>query len=93
MASHVMPASEVAVREEVIEQIQAAQDRGDDTFFLTHNYIIRALPVQIRNLKATLQILHLDNNYELAALPPQIGDLSNLRWLNVSYNKLSALPL
>lgn len=86
-------AQEVEAREQVCEAVFAAQSRGDSTFFLTNNFVLRRLPDQIRNLKATLQILHVDNNYELCSLPAAIGELTQLRWLNVSYNKLRELPI
>lgn len=84
--------AEQAAREEVCELIHTAQARGDTTFHLTNNFVLRALPEQIRALKSTLQVLHIDNNYDLAILPPAIGELTQLRWLNVSYNKLTELP-
>jgi hypothetical protein len=85
--------AEVEAREALCEQIHEAKARGDTTFFVSNNFILRALPDQIRNLRSTLQILHVDNNYELATLPPAIGELTQLRWLNVSYNKLTELPI
>jgi Leucine-rich repeat (LRR) protein len=84
---------EIEAREKVVEDIHEAKARGDSTFFMTNNFILRALPDQIRNLRSTLQILHVDNNYELTTLPPAIGELTQLRWLNAGYNKLTELPI
>jgi hypothetical protein len=83
---------EQEAKEQCVELMHEAKAKGETTFHLTNNFILRALPDQIRTLKTTLQILHVDNNYELAALPPAIGELTQLRWLNVGYNKLTELP-
>lgn len=84
---------EAQAREQVCDAIHEAVARGDTSFFVTNNFALRRFPEQIRNLKGTLQVLHIDNNYEMRTLPPAIGELSSLRWLNVSYNKLTELPI
>ena len=83
---------EAKAKEKAADAIQLAVDKGDVTFNLTHQYALKRLPESIRNLKSTLQILHIDNNYELSAIPSSIGELSNLRWLNLGYNNLTTLP-
>jgi Leucine-rich repeat (LRR) protein len=50
------------------------------------------IPDEVSRLKNTLQVLHIDNCFNLQELPASIGEMRNLRWLNVQYNKLKALP-
>lgn len=83
-----------AAEEKVIDDMHALVHGGgsETTFHISYNFSIRRVPDAIKCLKPFLQILHIDNNFELAHLPASIGDLTQLRWLNVSYNKLTSLP-
>lgn len=86
-------ALEVQAYEDLCERIHAASEIGDNTFNHTNDYDLKSFPSDIRILKAHLEILHVNNCFQLKSLPPSIGDLSNLRWLNVSYNQLTELPI
>lgn len=55
---------------------------------LTHRHDMTALPSAIRSLRDSLEVLHVDNNYQLAALPSFLGDMPRLRWINASYCRL-----
>lgn len=83
--------SEVEAHEQLCEAIHAAAEAGVSTFNYSHNYDLKLLPEDIKVLKP-LEILHIDSCYQLSVLPPAVGDLTNLRWLNVSYNSLTELP-
>ena len=85
-------AEEVEVYEQLCDAIHEAAETGQTTFNFSYNYVLRAFPEDIKLLKPTLTVLHIDNNYQLATLPPAIGDLTGIRWLNLSYNKLTELP-
>jgi Leucine-rich repeat (LRR) protein len=87
-----MQAEAISAHEKLCDAIHAAAEAGETTFNYSHNYVLKAFPVDIKLLKPTLQILHIDNCFELTTLPPSIGDLTNLRWLNISYNNLTELP-
>jgi hypothetical protein len=78
--------------EELVDVIKNACALGETIFYVTQNHELLSVPEEISKLKATLQVLHIDNNYQLHQLPSTIGDLSKLTWLNVSYNKLTELP-
>jgi Leucine-rich repeat (LRR) protein len=70
---------------------EAARDNAT-TFNFSYNPAIVRVPDELNRLKATLQILHIDNCFNLEVLPSTIGELRQLRWLNVQYNKLKSLP-
>ena len=74
---------EVAAHEELCDKIHEAAEAGATTFNYNHNYTLKRFPNDIKILKPTLQILHIDNCFELTEVPASIGDLTNLRWLNI----------
>jgi hypothetical protein len=78
------------------EQVQrAVQDDAaleNATFNYNHDYELDVLPPAVKALRGVVEILHIDNCFRLQELHPGVGDLSRLRWLNVSYNKLQSLP-
>jgi hypothetical protein len=77
----------------LITALHAAEDTQNSTFNFNHNYEIQAIPQEIKILRPFVQILHIDNCFQLRTLSPAIGDLPLLRWLNVSYNQLTELPM
>jgi len=83
---------EIEAIENLCVAIDTAMQDQQTTFHFCHNYIVRGIPEDIKLLRRYLQILHIDHCYELKALPSALGELVNLRWLNVSYNKLEMLP-
>lgn len=82
---------ELDAKEALCDLIHEATERGDTTFNISNNFVLKRIPEDIKRIK-TLQILHVDNCFELRSLPAAIGDLKQLRWLNLSYNKLTTLP-
>eukprot|EP00994_Dinema_validum_P002862 NODE_1647_length_884_cov_106.706587_g1289_i0.p1 GENE.NODE_1647_length_884_cov_106.706587_g1289_i0~~NODE_1647_length_884_cov_106.706587_g1289_i0.p1 ORF type:complete len:207 (-),score=37.04 NODE_1647_length_884_cov_106.706587_g1289_i0:188-808(-) len=86
------PDDEDNVFDDVCQSIREATDRGDNTFNVSHTHILSVFPEDIKLLKNTVSVLHIDNNYQLCKLPPAIGDLTKLTWLNLSYNHLAELP-
>lgn len=88
-----LPAREDAdAREEFAAACAAAAQDNATTFNFCYNASIVRVPDELNRLKATLQILHIDNCFNLEVLPNTIGELRQLRWLNVQYNKLKSLP-
>eukprot|EP00760_Papus_ankaliazontas_P006931 PhM_4_TR13236/c0_g1_i1/m.78973 len=83
---------EIDAVEALCLKIDEALQNEETTFHYIHNYVIRSIPEDIRFLKPFLQILHINHCYELVVLPSSIGELSSLRWLDVSYNGLLSLP-
>lgn len=65
--------------------IEQALEDGSNTFFLSHRHEGSDVPANISVLRNQLEILHLDNNYNLASVSQRVTALSHLRWLNVSY--------
>lgn len=74
------------------DNVQNAVEAGETTFHYTHDYDITSIPPAIKALRPVAEIVHIDNCFRLAELHPGVGDLIQLRWLNVSYNKLRSLP-
>eukprot|EP01012_Entosiphon_sulcatum_P048698 TRINITY_DN67214_c0_g1_i1.p1 TRINITY_DN67214_c0_g1~~TRINITY_DN67214_c0_g1_i1.p1 ORF type:complete len:237 (+),score=68.53 TRINITY_DN67214_c0_g1_i1:151-861(+) len=89
---HIEPEDERPVLEDLCETIRAAAEQGETTFNFSQNHVVSRFPAEIKLMKKTLTVLHVDNNYQLRQLPPSIGDLTHLSWLNVSYNRLAELP-
>lgn len=71
--------------------IEQALEDGSNTFFLSHRYEGSDVPPNIVALRNQLEILHVDNNYNLAAITPRITALSHLRWLDASYGAVSSI--
>jgi len=72
--------------------VQEAVEAGSTTFNYDHDFELDALPPAVKALRPVAEVVHIDNCFRLTELHPGIGDLNRLRWLNVSYNKLTALP-
>ena len=77
----------------LVAALHEAEDTQNSTFNFNHNYDIQGIPAEIKLLRPFVQILHIDNCFQLRSLSPAIGDLPLLRWLNVSYNQLTELPM
>lgn len=77
------------------ESVQAALQNGLDNkaFHYDHDYELDSVPAAIKALRPVAEVLHIDNNFRLKEIHPGVGDLSLLRWLNVSYNKLEEIPV
>lgn len=71
---------------------EAVQTVEGNTFFYTHDYDITAIPDDVKHLRTVAQIVHITNCFQLRSLSSCIGDLSMLRWLDLSYNGLVELP-
>nr|CCC92147.1 putative leucine-rich repeat protein (LRRP) [Trypanosoma congolense IL3000] len=80
------------VDELFLKTIQQAYDEEATTLHFSHRADITAIPPEIKVLRGTLEILHIDNNYSLSSLPPAIGELGRLRWLNARYCRLTTVP-
>lgn len=65
--------------------IEQALEDGSNTFFLSHRYEGNDVPANISVLRDQLEVLHVDNNYNLDSISPRVTALSHLRWLNASY--------
>ncbi|RNF08192.1 leucine-rich repeat protein [Trypanosoma rangeli] len=78
--------------ERFLDAVQQAYDNKALTLYFSYQEDFDAIPAAIKALRETLEVLHVDNNYSLTALPPAIGDLGRLRWLNASYCRLMSLP-
>lgn len=76
-----------------ITALHEAEDSQNPTFNFTHNYELKSIPVEIKVLRPFVTILHIDNCFQLTSIHPGIGDLPLLRWLNLSYNRLTELPI
>ncbi|KAF8287533.1 putative leucine-rich repeat protein [Trypanosoma cruzi] len=76
-----------------LDAVEKAYNDKSPTLYFSYDEDLEAIPVAIKALRETLEVLHLDNSYSLKWLPPAIGDLSRLRWLNVSYCRLNFLPV
>eukprot|EP00992_Anisonema_acinus_P003856 TRINITY_DN14223_c0_g1_i1.p1 TRINITY_DN14223_c0_g1~~TRINITY_DN14223_c0_g1_i1.p1 ORF type:complete len:243 (-),score=107.33 TRINITY_DN14223_c0_g1_i1:225-905(-) len=85
-------AEEAALYDELCETIHDAVTRGETVLNISSRDALRTVPEDLKLLKGSLGVLHIDNNYQLYQLPPCIGDLHKLTWLNVSYNRLTELP-
>lgn len=72
-----------------LQSILQAVDNGSTSLNLNFNSEIEELPAEVRMLREQLECLHIDNNYCVTALPPFVGDLHRLRWLNASYCHIS----
>ena len=72
--------------------VEALQSSEGSTFTHSHDFDIQGLPDAIKTIKAHCTIFHVDNCFQLQTVTPGIGDLSLLRWLNLSYNKIRVLP-
>lgn len=79
--------------ERFLDTIQHAYDNKESTLHFSYEEDLVAIPPAIKALRGTLEILHVDNNYCLTALPPAIGELGKLRWLNAGYCRLSSVPM
>ena len=75
------------------DAVEAFLQSGDTTFNYNHDYEIDAVPSAIKALRPVAQIVHIDNCFRLSSIHPGIGDLNQLRWLNVSYNQLTEVPV
>eukprot|EP00796_Vickermania_ingenoplastis_P010912 gene10912-7570_t len=71
--------------------IQAAVDAEATSLNIHHKSDMLKLPVSVKRTRDTLELLHLDNNYRLGALPRCIGDFPRLRWLNASYCRIKSI--
>jgi len=87
-----MPSSKGNASDAFVQAVRDAEDSQSTELNFTHNYELKTIPQEIKLLRPFLQILHIDNCFELKTLHPGIGDLILLRWLNVSYNQLQSLP-
>lgn len=81
-----------AAQQNFTSKVQDAVESGETTFHYDHDFELESVPPAIKALRPVAQVLHIDNCFRLAELHPGIGDLNQLRWLNVSYNKLTVLP-
>ncbi|RNF15351.1 leucine-rich repeat protein [Trypanosoma conorhini] len=79
--------------ERFLDAVQQAYDNKALTLYFSYQDDFVAIPAAIKALRETLEVLHVDNSYSLTTLPPAIGDLGRLRWLNASYCRLVSLPL
>lgn len=77
------------IRDEIIDQIRKAQEKGETRLGLK-NSDISELPPEI-GLLENLTFLNLKQN-RIRFLPPQIGNLKKLRQLSLVRNKLTELP-
>ncbi|KPA75890.1 putative leucine-rich repeat protein [Leptomonas pyrrhocoris] len=71
--------------------IEQALEDGSNTFFLSHRHEGGDVPANISLLRNQLEVLHVDNNYNLAAISPRITALSRLRWLNACYGAVTSI--
>ncbi|KPI88117.1 putative leucine-rich repeat protein [Leptomonas seymouri] len=71
--------------------IEQALEEGSNTFFLSHRHEGSDVPASISLLRNQLEILHVDNNYNLASISPRITALSRLRWLNAPYGAVRSI--
>eukprot|EP00744_Colponema_vietnamica_P012972 GILI01018195.1.p1 GENE.GILI01018195.1~~GILI01018195.1.p1 ORF type:complete len:216 (+),score=16.37 GILI01018195.1:39-686(+) len=71
---------------------EAVQSVDSATFYYTHDYEITEIPDDIKQLKTITQVVHIGNCFQLRRISSSIGDLSLLRWLNLSYNGLQEIP-
>ncbi|RHW71040.1 paraflagellar rod component [Trypanosoma brucei equiperdum] len=78
--------------ENFLNAIQQAFDENATALHFSYQEGTTAVPPEIRALRGTLEILHIDNNYSLGSLPSAIGELGRLRWLNASYCRLTTVP-
>ncbi|KAJ9457436.1 Plant intracellular Ras-group-related LRR protein 5 [Diplonema papillatum] len=92
MTAHLSETEEEAVEDQLCEDFHDALERGETSFYFCHNHELKRLPDEVKILKPNLTVLHIDNCYQLSSLPPSIGNLTSLTWLNLSYNNLEALP-
>ncbi|KAH9584058.1 Leucine-rich repeat [Trypanosoma melophagium] len=78
--------------ERFLDVVQQVYDNKDTTLHFSYQEDFTSIPASIKALRSTLEVLHLDNNYSLTSLPPAIGELGRLRWLNASYCRIASLP-
>lgn len=71
--------------------IQAAVDAEAKTLNIHYKHDMLQLPTTVKRARDNLELLHLDNNYRLGALPRCIGDFPLLRWLNASYCRITRI--
>jgi hypothetical protein len=71
--------------------IEQALEEGSNTFFLSHRHEGSDVPASIVVLRDQLEVLHVDNNYNLASISPRITSLSRLRWLDASYGAVASI--
>jgi hypothetical protein len=89
---HLPNQDDLAARDEFAAACSQAAKEDATTFHFCYNPDIVRVPDEVSRLKNTLQVLHIDNCFNLTELPASIGELRALRWLNVQYNKLKSLP-
>jgi hypothetical protein len=92
VSKHQPQEEDLLARDEFAAACAEAAKEDATTFHFCYNPAIQRVPDELSRLKASLQVLHIDNCFNLEALPGSIGELRSLRWLNVQYNRLTALP-
>ena len=92
LSKHLPNQDDINARDEFATACSQAAKEQATTFHFCYNPDIVRVPDELSRLKNTLQVLHIDNCFNLRELPASIGEMRNLRWLNVQYNKLTSLP-
>ncbi|CCW65246.1 unnamed protein product [Phytomonas sp. EM1] len=77
-----------AVINPIEEKVRCAYDSEASGFIIRHEHSLHELPPCIKVLRSQLELLIIDNNYNLRALPGFLGDFLFLRVLDASYCRI-----